>query len=40
VSVNIGINIKAGYVIDLSERDTPAARIVGGEVIDAKPAGE
>jgi hypothetical protein len=37
VSVNVGIELKAGYVIDLSERDEPAARIVGGAVIDAKP---
>ena len=29
--------ISSGYVTDLSERDEPAARIVGGQVIDAKP---
>jgi hypothetical protein len=40
VSVNVGIELKAGYVIDLSERDEPAARIVGGQVIDAKTAAE
>ena len=44
VSVNIELEIKAGYVIDLSERDEPAAKIVGGvaKMIDAKPidAGE
>ena len=38
--VNVNIAIRAGYVIDLSERDEPAAKIVGGvaNVIDAKPA--
>jgi hypothetical protein len=37
--VNINLEIHAGYVIDLSERDEPAAKIVGGmaKVIDAKP---
>jgi ParB-like chromosome segregation protein Spo0J len=38
--VNVNIDVKAGYVIDLSEPGEPAAKIVGGEanVIDAKPA--
>ena len=38
-SVNVNIELKAGYVIDLSERDEPAAKIVSGaaQVIDAKP---
>jgi hypothetical protein len=38
--VNVNIELKAGYVIDLSERDEPAAKIVSGvaKVIDAKPA--
>ena len=33
------IEVKAGYVIDLSERDEPKAKIIGGveKVIDAKP---
>jgi hypothetical protein len=37
--VSINLELKAGYVIDLSERDEPAAKIVGGmaKVIDAKP---
>ena len=37
-AVNVNIAIQAGYVIDLSEADAPAAKIVGGEakVIDAK----
>jgi hypothetical protein len=38
--VSVSIELKAGYVIDLSERDEPAARIVGNQVIDAKPATE
>jgi hypothetical protein len=40
VSVNIGLELKAGYVIDLSERGQPEMKIVGGvaKVIDAKPA--
>jgi hypothetical protein len=29
--VNVNIELKAGYVIDLSERDEPAAKIVGGQ---------
>jgi hypothetical protein len=35
--VNVNIEMKAGYVIDLSEPGQPATRIVGGEakVIDA-----
>jgi hypothetical protein len=38
--LNVNIELKAGYVIDLSEPDQPAAKIVGGvaKVIDAKPA--
>jgi hypothetical protein len=36
--VNVNIELKAGYVIDLSERDEPAAKIVGGQVVDDKPA--
>jgi hypothetical protein len=38
--VNVNIELKAGYVIDLSEPGEPAAKLVGGEakVIDAKPA--
>jgi hypothetical protein len=37
--VNVNVELKAGYIIDISERDEPAAKIVGGEakVIDAKP---
>jgi hypothetical protein len=37
-SVNVNIELKAGYVIDLSEPGEPAAKIVGGvtKVIDAK----
>jgi hypothetical protein len=35
--VNVNIELRAGYVIDLSERDQPAAKIVGGVVIDAEP---
>jgi hypothetical protein len=37
--VNVNIELKAGYVIDLSERDEPAAKIVGRPptVIDEKP---
>jgi hypothetical protein len=34
--VNVSLSVQAGYVIDLSERDEPAAKIVGGQVIDAK----
>ena len=37
VSVSVGIELRAGYVIDLSERDEPPVKIVGGHVIDAKP---
>jgi hypothetical protein len=43
-SVSLNISLKAGYVIDLSERE-PAAKLVGGvatvpapKVIDAEPA--
>ena len=39
--VNINVELKAGYVIDLSERpDPPVAKLVSGvaKVIDAKPA--
>jgi hypothetical protein len=36
--VNVNIELKAGYVIDLSERDEPAAKIIGGQVVDDKPA--
>ena len=36
VSVNIGVEIRAGYVIDLSE-DGREQKIIGGQVIDAKP---
>jgi hypothetical protein len=45
--VSLNIELKAGYVIDLSEPGEPAAKIVGGEakpiesagtVIDAKPS--
>jgi hypothetical protein len=38
VSVNIGLEIKARYVIDLSEPGQSAAKIIGGQLIDAKPA--
>ena len=36
---HVSIELKAGYVIDLSEPGAPAPKIVGGvaEVIDAKP---
>jgi hypothetical protein len=36
--LNVNIELKAGYVIDLSEPGEPAAKIVGGvaKVIDAK----
>lgn len=38
VSVNIGLEIKAGYVIDLSERDDPSvAKLVNGTAIETKP---
>jgi hypothetical protein len=37
-SVSVNIELKAGYVIDLSEPGQPEQKIVGGEVIDAKPA--
>lgn len=39
VNVSVGIELKAGYVIDLSEPGQAAAKVVGGEakVIDAKP---
>ena len=39
-SVNVNIELKAGYVIDLSEPSQPAAKIVNGvaKVIDAKLA--
>ena len=37
VSVSVGIELKAGYVIDLSEPGQLEQKIVGGEtVIDAK----
>ena len=38
VSVSMGIELKAGYVIDPSEPGQPEQKIVGGvvEVIDAK----
>jgi hypothetical protein len=35
--VNVNIDVKAGYVIDLSEPGQPEQKIVSGEVIDAKP---
>jgi hypothetical protein len=36
--VSVSIELKAGYVIDLSEPgDPPAAKLVSGTVIDAKP---
>jgi hypothetical protein len=37
--VNVNLELRAGHVISLEERDEPAAKIVGGEakVIDAKP---
>jgi hypothetical protein len=37
--LNVNIELKAGYVIDLSEPGEPTAKIVGGvaNVIDAKP---
>jgi hypothetical protein len=37
VNVSVGIELKAGYVIDLSEPGQPTAKIVVGAVIDAKP---
>jgi len=41
VSVNIGIELKAGYVIDLSEPGQLAEKIVGGQVIDrSRPAND
>jgi hypothetical protein len=38
--VNVNIDLKAGYVIDLSEPGQPEHKIVGGQatMIDAKPA--
>ena len=42
-SVNVNIELKAGYVIDLSERDEPpVAKLVNdvAKVIDAEPAAE
>jgi hypothetical protein len=40
--VSVSIEVKAGYVTDLSERDEPKAKIIGGveKVIDAKAATE
>ena len=37
--VNVNIDLRAGYVIDLSEDNLPTAKIVGdvAKVIDAKP---
>ena len=35
--VSVSIELRAGYVIDLSERDEPPVKIVGGQVIDEKP---
>lgn len=37
VSVNVGIELRAGYVIDLSERDGPPMKVVS-PAIDADPA--
>ena len=41
-NVSVSIELKAGYVIDLSEPGAPAPKIIGGvaEVIDAKPTTE
>jgi hypothetical protein len=36
--VNVNLELRAGYVISLEERDELAAKIVSGQVIDAKPA--
>ena len=36
-NVSVSIELKAGYVIDLSERDELPVKIVGGQVVDAKP---
>ena len=36
VSVNVGVELKAGYVIDLSEPNLPH-KIITGEVVEAKP---
>jgi hypothetical protein len=33
--VSVNIDVKAGYVIDLSEPGQPAVKIVGGQVVDA-----
>jgi hypothetical protein len=38
--VNVNLELRAGYVISLEERDEPAAKIVSGQVVDEKPAGE
>jgi ParB-like chromosome segregation protein Spo0J len=35
--VNVNIELKAGYVIDLSEPGDPPAKLVNGTAIDAKP---
>jgi hypothetical protein len=34
--VSLNVEVKAGWIIDLSEPGQPAEKIVGGEVIDAK----
>ena len=36
VSVNVGVEVRAGYVIDLSEPNLPH-KIITGEVVEAKP---
>jgi hypothetical protein len=38
--LSVSVELKAGYVIDLSEPGSPAAKIVGGQAIDAKSASE
>ena len=35
--LSVSIELRAGYVIDLSESGRPEQKIVGGQVIDAKP---
>lgn len=35
--VSVNVSVRAGWVIDLSENHQPEQKIVGGQVIDAKP---
>lgn len=35
--INVNVELRAGYVIDLSEPGQPEHKIVGGQVIEEKP---